>query len=196
MQSIRPAIRVADLVFMKAAQESGGLEGSQGAETASPSPAQAPPGGASGGSVASQQQGDAAQGQNPIYPLSTQPLPTIIDRKYEIRVMMKNFSAVAVLVTEKIHMLDKLMRSNGKDVKGFLDDPSVWDDKQWHECVTRTKRLKRDANEILMTTRDETPDMPDKNAPLPRRPDESSARIHDKTLQSEGFGGMSNMGGV
>lgn len=130
--------------------------------------------------AAQQQPGAMGMGQ-PLYPVQTLPLQNVVDRKYEIRQMMKNFDKVSVLCKEKNAMLEKLLRSNGKDTKGFLDDPALWDDKAWHEVVRKTERLVRDINQILMTTREESGAEPElKEEPMPRRPDESHIYMRNK----------------
>jgi hypothetical protein len=127
----------------------------------------------------------------PIYPLQQVPLANITDRRYEIRKMVKNFHKIKALSDEKILMLEQLLRSNGEDTTGFLDDPAVWDEKQWHDTVRKTERIVRDVNEVLMTHRDMSPDAETKSEMLPLKP--SYENLYFKDKNPGGGGGLQSI---
>ncbi len=118
--------------------------------------------------------------QDPIYPQQQIPLSNIVDRRYEIRKMMKGFDKTIAIAQEKKKLLSQLLASNGKNTQYFIDDPSTWDEKTWHDTVRRVERLSRDANEILMSTTMVDEDPESKGETLPRRPDYSSIYMKGK----------------
>ena len=125
--------------------------------------------------------GGADQGaMQPIYPQQQVPLSNIVDRRYEIRKMMKGFDKTISICEEKKNMLAQLLQSNGEETTRFLDDPSTWDEKTWHDTVRRVERLVRDSNEILMSTTTTDIEPESKGETLPRRPDYSSIYMKGK----------------